>query len=298
MKSRNSFDIDKGSDGMVLGRYLRDKHLLSRNAVIRIKKSGTLTVNGTIAHTDRLLAEGDRVEFELNDENCLTMEPEEQELEIVYEDEYMLVINKPSGMPTHPSGRHQTGTLANGLAFYLRSLGSQLTVRPVNRLDRNTSGLVVFAKSSHVQHLLNLDVYKDKMIKEYLAVVHGRVTGGSGTIDAPIAREREHSVVRVVREDGSRAVTHYSVLGCYRDTSLLSLELETGRTHQIRVHMAYMGHPLLGDDLYGGSMERIKRQALHACRIKMLHPITHENIVFNAELPEDMRELITICSST
>lgn len=297
MKTHNSFDIDKGSGGMELGRYLREKHLLSRNAVIRIKKSGTLTVNGSIAHTDRLLTEGDRVEFELNDENSLTMEPEELELDIVYEDEYMMVINKPAGMPTHPSGRHQTGTLANGLAFYLKSLGSQLTVRPVNRLDRNTSGLVVFAKNSHVQHLLNLEAYKGKLIKEYLAVVHGRVIDGTGTIDAPIAREKEHSVVRVVREDGARAVTHYSVLGCYHDTSLLSLILETGRTHQIRVHMAYMGHPLLGDDLYGGSVERIKRQALHACRIKMLHPITHKDMEFNAELPEDMLELIRVCSS-
>lgn len=298
MKTRNNFDIDRGSDGMELGRYLREKHLLSRNAMIRIKKSGTLTVNGIIAHTDRLLSEGDRVEFYLKDENSLTMEPEEQELDIVYEDEYMIVINKPSGMPTHPSGRHQTGTLANGLAFYLRSLGSELTVRPVNRLDRNTSGLVLFAKNSHVQHLLNLEGYKGKLIKEYLAVVHGRVIGGAGTIDAPIAREREHSVVRVVREEGSRAVTHYRVLECYEDTSLLSLVLETGRTHQIRVHMAYIGHPLLGDDLYGGSLDRIKRQALHACSIKMLHPITNKDMGFNAELPDDMLELIRICSST
>lgn len=297
MKSRNSFDIDKGAGSMELGRYLREKLLLSRNALIRIKKSGTLTVNGILAHTDRLVEEGDRVEFDLNDENCLTMEPEELELDIVYEDEYMIVINKPAGMPTHPSGRHQTGTLANGLAFYLKSLGSELTVRPVNRLDRNTSGLVVFAKNSHVQHLLNLEAYKGKLIKEYLAVVHGRVTDGAGTIDAPIAREREHSVVRVVRGDGARAVTHYSVLGCFSDTSLLSLTLETGRTHQIRVHMSYMGHPLLGDDLYGGSLERIKRQALHACRIKMLHPITHENISFSVELPQDMRELVKVCSS-
>lgn len=282
---------------MKLGKYLREKLLLSRNAVIRIKKSGTLTVNGLIAHTDRLLTEGDRVEFELTDENSTNILPEQMELDIVYEDEYMLVINKAAGIPTHPSGRHQTGTLANGIAFYLNSRGVELTVRPVNRLDRNTSGLVVFAKNSHVQHLLNLEAYKGRMIKEYLAVVHGRVTGSQGTIDAPIAREKEHSVVRVVREDGSRAITHYSVIESYMDSTLLALILETGRTHQIRVHMAYLGHPLLGDDLYGGSLERIKRQALHARSIKMLHPIIHADMEFYAELPEDIRELITICSS-
>jgi len=282
---------------MKLGRYLREKLLLSRNAVIRIKKSGTLTVNGLIAHTDRLLREGERVEFELTDENSTNMLPERMELDIEYEDEYLLVINKAAGMPTHPSGRHQTGTLANGLAFYLNSRGIELAVRPVNRLDRNTSGLVVFAKNSHVQHLLNLEAYKSRMIKEYLAVVHGRITGSTGTIDAPIAREKEHSVVRVVREDGSRAVTHYRVIESYRDSTLLALILETGRTHQIRVHMAYLGHPLLGDDLYGGSLERIKRQALHACSIKMLHPITNTDMEFSAELPQDIRELVIRCSS-
>ncbi|HWR62039.1 MAG TPA: RluA family pseudouridine synthase [Clostridia bacterium] len=297
MKSRNAFDIAEECSGMKLGRYLRERLLLSRNAVIRIKKSGTLTVNGLIAHTDRLLKVGDRVEFELTDENSTNILPEQMELDIVYEDEYMLVINKVAGIPTHPSGRHQTGTLANGLVFYLNSRGAELTARPVNRLDRNTSGLVAFAKNSHVQHLLNLEAYKGRMIKEYLAVVHGRVTGSQGTIDAPIAREKEHSVVRVVREDGSRAITHYRVIERYRDSALLSLILETGRTHQIRVHMAYLGHPLLGDDLYGGSLERIKRQALHASSIKMLHPITHADMEFSAELPEDMRELITICSS-
>ena len=297
MKKHNIFDIDKEHDGITLGRYLKEKLLLSRNGLIRIKKSNSLKVNGQQVHTDIILKPGDRVEFELPDKNSEYIIPEIMELDIVYEDEYLVVINKAAGVPTHPSGRHLTGSLANGLMRHLLKEGGNVTIRPVNRLDRNTSGLVIFAKSSHVQHLMSLESYKDKLTKEYLAVAEGQVTADSGTVDAPIAREKEHSVKRVVREDGSRAVTHYQIVERYPDASLLSLVLETGRTHQIRVHMSYMGHPLLGDELYGGSTEKIKRHALHAHNIKMLHPITNRFLEFTAELPEDLLELIKKCSS-
>lgn len=295
MKSYNIFDIDKEHDGLKLGRYLKEKLMLSRNGLIKIKKSDSLKVNGYHVHMDVIVRAGDRVEFELPDKNSSNILPEYMELDIVYEDEYMIIVNKASGVPTHPSGKHFRGTLANGIMYHLTGDGRDVTIRPVNRLDRNTSGLVIFAKSSHIQHLMTLESYKTNMVKEYLAVVQGIVTTDSGTVYAPIDREREHSVKRVVREGGSKAVTHYRVIERYRDYSLLALVLETGRTHQIRVHMAYMGHPLLGDDLYGGSQEKIKRHALHANSIRMLHPITHSKLDFTAELPEDMLELITEC---
>lgn len=292
MKKYNTYEIEKQHDGAKLGDYLREHLMMSRNGLIKVKKSGSLKVNGLRVHTDNLLKTGDKVEFELPDQNSENILPEYMELDIIFEDEYMILINKAAGIPTHPSKNHYMGTLANGLMYHLMEEGQDITIRPVNRLDKNTSGLVLFAKSSHIQHLMSLESYKQKISKEYLAIVEGKVEAGSDTVDAPIAREREHSIKRTVREDGARAVTHYRVIERYEDYTLLSIFLETGRTHQIRVHMAYIGHPLLGDDLYGGGQEKINRHALHAYNIKMLHPIVHNDLNFTAELPRDMSALI------
>lgn len=277
---------------MELGEYLREQLLMSRNGLIKVKKSGSLKVNGVRVHTNTILKAGDRIEFELPDQSSENILPEYMELDIAYEDDYIIIINKQAGIPTHPSRNHYMGTLANGLMYHLMGEGRDITIRPVNRLDRNTSGLVLFAKSSHIQHLMSLDSYKKDMTKEYLAIVQGSVEDEAGTIDAPIVREKAQSIKRVVREDGDRAVTHYQVLERFEGYSLLCIVLETGRTHQIRVHMAHIGHPLLGDDLYGGSQEKIKRHALHANSIKMLHPVEHRPMSFTAELPEDMSALI------
>lgn len=292
MKSCNIYEIEMEYEGLELGRYLRERLMLSRNGLIKVKKSGSLKVNGDYVHTDKILRAGDKVEFELPDQHSENILPEYMELDIIYEDEYLVVVNKEAGIPTHPSRNHYMGTLANGLMYYLMGEDRNITIRPVNRLDKNTSGLILFAKSSHVQHLMSQEGCKDNITKEYLAVAQGRIETVSGTIDAPIAREKVQSIKRVVREDGDRAITHYRVLERYEDYSLLSIVLETGRTHQIRVHMAHLGHPLLGDDLYGGSQEKIERHALHVYNIKMLHPIIHSNLNFTAELPEDMLQLI------
>lgn len=292
MKSYNTYIIDKGNDGIKLGVYLRSRLMMSRNGLVKVKKSGSLKVNGCKSHTDIIIKAGDKVEFELPDRNSENILPECMTLDIVFEDDYFIVINKEAGIPTHPSGNYYMGTLANGLMYHWMEKGRDITIRPVNRLDKNTSGLVIFAKSSHIQHLMSKEDYKSKITKEYLAVVQGVVEADSGTIDAPIAREKLHSIRRVVREDGAEAVTHYSVIERYEACSLLEIVLETGRTHQIRVHMAHLGYPLLGDELYGGSQEKIERHALHAYRIKMLHPIENRMLDFLAELPPDMQELI------
>ncbi len=292
MKNHNTFYIEKEYEGLKLGEYLRGKLMLSRNGMIKVKKSGSLKVNGDAAYTDRVLKAGDRIEFELPDRNSENILPEYMELDIKYEDDYLIVINKEAGIPTHPSRNHFMGTLANGLMYHLMEMGRDITIRPVNRLDKNTSGLVVFAKSSHIQHLMSLESGKANTKKEYLAIVEGRVFNNSGTIDAPIVREKAQSIKRTVRDDGDRAITHYRVLERYEDYSLLSIVLETGRTHQIRVHMAHIGHPLVGDEMYGGSEDKMKRHGLHAYKIDMLHPISHEKLALRAEIPEDMEELI------
>jgi 23S rRNA pseudouridine1911/1915/1917 synthase len=292
MKDYNVFYIDKEHEGLSLGEYLREQLRMSRNGLIKVKKSQSLLLNGVRVHTNALLKAGDRVEFELKDDSSENILPEYMELDIVYEDEYFIVINKQAGIPTHPSRNHYMGTLANGLMYHLMEEGRDVTIRPVNRLDKNTSGLVLFAKSSHIQHLMSLESYKQDITKEYLAIVQGSMEAESGTVNAPIAREKAQSIKRVVREDGDRAVTHYRLLECFEGFSLLSIVLETGRTHQIRVHMSHIGHPLLGDELYGGCQERIKRHALHAHSIKMLHPMDGSPLLFTAELPEDMKQLI------
>ncbi len=292
MKSYNVYVINKEQDGFQLGDYLKEHLMMSRNGVIKVKKSNSLKVNGVNVHTNITIKAGDKVEFELPDQSSEGILPEYMELDVIYEDDYMIVINKIAGIPTHPSKNHFMGTLANGLMYHLMEEGRDITIRPVNRLDRNTSGLVLFAKSSHIQHLMSLESYKHNITKEYLAIAQGNMAADSGTVDAPIALEKERSIKRVVREDGARAVTHYRVLERYEGYTLLSIVLETGRTHQIRVHMAHIGYPLLGDDLYGGSREKIDRHALHAYNIKMLHPIMHNALDLTAELPEDMDRLI------
>ena len=292
MKRFNTYIIDKENDGIKLGVYLKSRLMMSRNGLIKVKKSGSLKVNGCKAHTDIIIKAGDKVEFELPDRNSENILPEFMPLDIIFEDDYLIVINKEAGIPTHPSRNHYMGTLANGLMCHWMEEDRDITIRPVNRLDKNTSGLVIFAKSSHIQHLMSIEDYRSKITKEYLAVVQGVVEADSGTVDAPIAREKLNSIRRVVREDGAEAVTHYSVIERHEDCSLLEIVPETGRTHQIRVHMSHLGYPLLGDELYGGSQERIKRHALHAHRISMLHPIENRMLEFSAQIPSDMKELI------
>lgn len=292
LKEYNIFYVDEDWNGGRLGDFMKKKLLLSRRGLVKIKKAGSVKVNGSIAYMNQELIKGDKIEFAFEESCSENIMPEFMELDIIYEDEYLAVVNKKAGIPTHPSRRYFMGTLANGMMYHWMGEKDNITIRPVNRLDRNTSGLVVFAKSSHIQHLMSLDSYKPNMRKEYIALVHGIMENDSGVIDAPIAREIQQSVKRVVRDDGDRAVTRYSVLRRYEDFCLLSIVLETGRTHQIRVHLSYMGHPLLGDDLYGGSQEKINRHALHAYKIQMLHPIDKRTMELTAPVPNDMISLL------
>ena len=214
-------------------------------------------------------------------------------IEIVYEDEDILVINKQAGMPTHPSMNNYDNSLANGLAWYFKEQGKPFVFRCTNRLDRDTSGLTVVAK-----HLLSSCILADMAVKkemgrEYRAIVRGHVSPSEGTIDAPLGRKPGSIIEREVDfVCGERAVTHYRVLEEKNGHSLVALTLETGRTHQIRIHMKYLGFPLIGDYLYNPDMEYITRQALHSFRLAFRHPVTGESMMFEAPLPEDMRSVL------
>lgn len=293
MKEHKKYIIDSLDAGTTLEHFLRHKKQFSRRSIVAMKKCRGAIINGSASHMKAILKEHDIVEVHIEDSESETIFPEQMELNIVYEDDDIIVINKPSNMPVHPTRKHIMGTLANGLVYYWMGKGEAIKIRPINRLDKDTSGLVVFAKNAHIQHLLSFCIGKEEFKKEYIAIVHGRVEPAEGTINQPIAREVEKAMKRIVHESGDHAVTHYKTVGVLEDYSVIRLVLETGRTHQIRVHMAYAGHPLLGDTLYGGNTELISRQALHAGRITMLHPISKEWHSFEAPIPEDMRALIS-----
>ena len=207
------------------------------------------------------------------------------ELKVLYEDEWMLIVDKPPFMPVHPSINHYEDSLSNGVKAYFLNNGINKKIRPVNRLDKNTTGIVIFAKSEYIQE--NLTDYE----KYYLAIVDGK-TEESGIIDKPIARKLPSIIERTIRDDGDQAITKYKTLEFKNNMSLVECKLETGRTHQIRVHMASIGHSIIGDDLYGSSSPLINRQALHAYKIKFIHPVFRKKMLIESEIPDDMKKVL------
>lgn len=239
-----------------------------------------ITRNGELIRSIDTVYDGDEIILRLDDTSLL--EPNGKlNVKIAFENENLVVFDKPSGMPVHPSIKHQGDTLGNYFAYVY----PDLTFRPVNRLDRDTSGLCIAAKNAHAANLL-----QGACEKVYYAAVHG-ITDKSGTIDAPIARQQESIIMRCVRDDGQPAVTHYKQLGHNEKYSLEEIHLETGRTHQIRVHFAHIGHPLAGDDMYGGGREDISRQALHCGELTFTEPVSGEKITVHSELPDDITAL-------
>jgi len=278
--------------GTMIREFLKEKEI-SKTALTDIKfNGGNIFVNGMEMTVRYKLKEGDLLQVVYPVETQSEGIAEENiPLKILYEDPFLLVIDKPSKMSTIPSREHPTGSLANALVGYYKSIHLQSTAHIVTRLDRDTSGIVLIAKHRHVHHLFSKQQRNGKVSRTYEAFAHGVMGADKGTIEAPIGRKLDSIIEREVREDGQYACTHYKVKGIFSSFSHLELQLETGRTHQIRVHLKYIGHPLLGDDLYGGSRLLINRQALHCREISFFHPIYEKEMNFWSPLPEDMQKL-------
>ncbi len=286
----NRFVWKNEHDDAKLKHILLQDMSISMRLLYSLKKNELVKVNGKAVKNHDIVKKGDIVEVSLEEEkNDYISQP--MDIKAVYEDEDLYVIEKPPYMVVHPTKGHQDNTLANGLIYFFEKNNIKSKIRFVNRLDRDTSGILIIAKNSYCHSILTKNDAMHSMKKTYLAVVEGQLRQEEGTINLPIGRSID-GIKRIVDKDGQRAVTHYRVLKSLSGASLVQISIETGRTHQIRVHFSHIGHPLLGDELYSGDMNMIKRQALHCSELEFFSPRKSEIIIVKSELPQDMRELI------
>lgn len=292
-----TYTITEKQQNMTIKQFLESQGYSRQNIVALKKLPESILVNGRWEYVSYLLQEGEELTVIMKeDSSSEKIVPVNLPLSIVYEDEDILVLNKPANMPIHPSLNHYENTLANGVAYYYASQNKPFIFRCINRLDRDTTGLTILAKNMLSAGILSEMISRREIKREYLALVDGiGISPAKGIINAPIARLEGSTIERCVDfEKGEHAVTHYEVLQESKENNLsfVNLWLETGRTHQIRVHMKYLGYPLIGDFLYHPENTKISRQALHAHRLTFLHPITKKSLCFTAPLPEDMKNLL------
>ena len=289
-----TYHISGADAGMKIEEYLKQLGC-SHHVLTHLKRTEHgIVLNGAWAYASQRLSEGDLLQLHITEEACSEqIVPVRLPLRIVYEDADLMVIDKPADMPIHPSVNNHDSTLANAVMYYFSEKNLPFVYRCVNRLDRDTSGLTIVSK-----HLVSGSILSDmtkyrEVHREYLAIARGSVTPSEGTIQAPLGRKEGTIIERTVDwEHGEDAVTHYKVVKEANGHSLVSLRLETGRTHQIRIHMKYLGYPLIGDYLYNPDMEYMTRQALHSHHMEFTHPITGEHMSFTAPLPEDMARVM------
>ena len=277
-----------------INQILKQKFKISARLQHKLITSKQIFLNGNQADSRIAPQINDAITVNLDfNEESENIIPTPIPLNIIYEDEALLILDKPAGIAVHPSISHYTDSLANGVKYYFDTIGLKRKIRPVNRLDLNTSGLIVFAKNEYVQECLIQQMQTNEFKKEYLAIVHGIFENVQGTINLPIARKENSIIERCISENGQEAITHYEVLKTSNDLSLVHCILQTGRTHQIRAHMSAIGHPLVGDPLYGPNFsDSITRQALHSYKISFIHPISHQIVSFTSELPDDIKSSI------
>ena len=271
---------------------------LSTRLKSKLIKNKCVLSNGIFVDTRNIVEPGTLITVVLDTpEDNSNIVPTKMNLDIIYEDEHLLAINKPAGIAVHPSILHFEDSLSNGVKYYFDTINLSKKIRPINRIDLNTSGLVLFAKNEYIQECLIKQMASNSFKKTYLCLVREHLNIQDGTIDFPIARKDNSIIERCVSSSGQPAITHYRVLNEFENYSLVECELETGRTHQIRVHFAHIENPLLGDTLYNTFNDvnlLINRQALHSYKMDFFHPVVKKNILIEAEIPEDMKKLIKI----
>ncbi len=272
---------------------IKKEFAISERLFLKLKRNEKIFVNNQIALPHQLIQLNDHIVVDISfDEQSENIVPTKMDLNIVFEDDTMLIVNKSSNMPVHPSMAHFTDSLSNGVQHYFLENNIKTKIRPVNRLDKDTSGLVIFAKNEYVQENLSRQMQAHLFQKSYQAILVGNLAQKTGTLDAPIGRKEGSIIEREINKTGQKSITHYHLLKNFKDYCLVEFQLETGRTHQIRVHSQSIGHPILGDTLYGKASEFISRQALHAYKIEFLHPVTKQSMKFEIPLPEDILLLL------
>lgn len=288
--SNNVVIFDVGEEGKTLEEFLYLKDISGR-LFRRLYKGNNIFVNGEIIRKKEILKSGDIVSLLIEDEKENTT-PELIPLDIIYEDFDLIVLNKQPFIVVHQTKSHQDNTISNGLSYYFKSKGIKRKIRFINRLDMNTSGILLVAKSSFAHQQTALQFIRNEVEKRYLAVVSGIVDKDEDIIDLPIGREEERSVKKTVTVEGKDAITKYKVLERYKDATLLDVQIFTGKSHQIRVHLNHIGHPIIGDTLYYKPSEYIERQALHSYYLKIKLPRSKQKKEFKAPIPDDINNLL------
>lgn len=298
MKSFHSYKVSSEHNGLTLENYLKDILHYSGRKIQKLTRKKGILLNSKSAFLQKKLKQGDTVKVLCLEDLSYGVQSQSGPLNILYEDENLFILNKPANLLVHPTGQTQDGTLANFLAYELEKRQIIMTVRPLHRLDRNTSGCVVFAKNSQSQTLLEKQLQTGLLKRTYQALVKGVPEPPSGTIKAPIGPHPILPNRRSISAQGETAITHYKTLKTFSDASLLELTLETGRTHQIRVHLAHIDHPLYGDSMYGVKVPWLKRQFLHASALTFEHLTDHRMITVDSPLPEDLEAALLFCQKT
>lgn len=288
------------NDGIRLDKYLMDKLDVSRSKIQKLVDNENILVNGIKTKSSYVVKLNDIIEILSMDDEEIDVEAENIELDIVYEDDYLLVVNKPSGMVVHPGNGNYNHTLVNALMYHCNNLSTvNGSIRPgiVHRIDADTSGLLLVAKNDMVHNDLAKQISEKSVVRKYVCLVHGVINEDSATIDAPIGRDKNNRKKMCVTADNSKdAVTNIRVLERFSSSTLIECSLETGRTHQIRVHMEYINHPVVNDPVYGYNKldDKDFGQMLHAKEIGFIHPVTHEFMDFKVEPPVKFMEILNI----
>lgn len=302
-----TYVVPPEDEGMVLRTVLQSRMAVSRTLMSRLKLTEQgIMVNGERVYINLHVRAGDVVQVRMEEERSDDIMPQDLSIEIMHEDDELIIVNKEAGMIVHPTHGHYINTVANAIVHHWQEQGVNHRFRPIHRLDQETSGVLAIAKNPYVHQHISEQMIRNEVTKEYLALVYGVMAEDHGTVNEPIDRDPEQPHMRIVTPDGYSSVTHFRVEQRYSNATLVRLRLETGRTHQIRVHMKHLGHPLVGDKMYvlddtdslpQQLVDLMPRQALHHVTMGFVHPITNEKLEFHAELPADMKQAIqALCS--